>query len=244
MKTWQEGLVGMKNPLSPTYKCRYCEKEFRRESTLSAHQCEPKRRWQQEKDVGVQFGLRAYLRFYELTQGSAKTKSYADFVSSQYYSAFVKFGRHIVAIKAVNPAAFTEYVIKQNKKLDSWAHEKVYVEYLQQYIRKEAVQDALERALLEMQEYVDAQPDKFPNGFKDYFRLANTNRICHHISTGRISPWVVFNCDSGVEFLDTLTEEQIGLIIEWIDPDYWQRKFKNYVADTEWIKMILMDACL
>ena len=61
------------------YKCRYCEKDFSKESTLAVHLCEPKRRWQQEKETGVQLGLRAYLRFYEITQGSAKLKSYDDF---------------------------------------------------------------------------------------------------------------------------------------------------------------------
>ena len=94
-----------------TYKCRYCEKEFRKESSLAVHLCEAKRRWQQEREVGVQLGLKAYLRFYEITQGSAKLKSYVDFVKSPYYQAFVKWGRHMVAIRGVNPAAFLEWLL-------------------------------------------------------------------------------------------------------------------------------------
>lgn len=232
----------MTNELSLSYKCKYCGKEYRKESTLAAHLCENKRRWQQEKEVGVQFGLQAYLRFFELTQGSAKLKSYADFVDSPYYSAFVKFGRHIIAIRAVNPRTFIEYVIKENKKLDHWTHEKVYLEYLHAYMKKEAVQDALERALTEMQDYADEI--KMLASFNDYFRYGNSNRICHHISNGRVSPWIVFNCASGVEFLSNLSEEQIAMILPWIDPDYWQRKFADYVADTEWVKMILKEAGL
>ena len=233
----------MTSELSQTYKCRYCGKEYRKESTLAAHLCESKRRWQQEKEVGVQFGLQAYLRFYEMTQGSAKLKSYADFVDSPYYGAFVKFGRHMVAIRTVNPKMFIDWVIKENKKLDHWTHEKVYLEYLRGYMRKEAVQDALERALKEMQDYAD-EHQEFANGFRDYFRYGNPNRICHHIANGRVSPWIVFNCTTGVEFLEGLNDEQIGLILSWIDPDYWQRKFADYVADTEWIKMILAEAGL
>ena len=229
--------------ISTTYKCKYCEKEFRKESSLAVHLCEQKRRWQEEKETGVQFGLQAYLRFYELTQGSAKMKSYADFVASPYYRAFVKFGRHMVGIRAVNPKMFIDYVIKENKKLDHWTHEKVYLEYLRGYIRKEAVQDALERALREMQDYAD-EHGEFKNGFSDYFRFGNPNRVCHHIANGRVSPWIVYNCDSGVDFLDALNDDQIGLILPWIDPEYWQRKFKDYVADTEWVKAILKDAGL
>ena len=233
----------MTSELSQTYKCKYCAKEYRKESTLAAHLCESKRRWQQEKEIGVQFGLQAYLRFFEMTQGSAKLKSYADFVDSPYYSAFVKFGRHIVAIRAVNPRMFIDWVIKENKKLDHWTHETVYTDYLHQYIRKEAVQDALERALTEMQDYVDTTPE-IKGGLRDYFRYGSSNRICFHISTGRVSPWIVFNCSSGIEFLESLNEEQLAIIIPWIDPDYWQHRFSDYVADTEWIKMILKEAGL
>ena len=242
MTTWQEGMASTTRPSSPSFKCRYCGKEYRKESTLAAHLCETKRRWQQEKETGVQFGLQAYLRFYEMTQGSAKMKSYADFVESPYYTAFVKFGRHMVAIRAVNPKMFIDWVIKENKKLDHWCKDQVYVEYLTQYLRKEAVQDAVERALTEMQAYADEG-----NGiasFKDYFRFGNSNRVCHHIANGRISPWIVFNCPSGVEFLERLHEEQVAIILPWIDPDFWQRKFQDYVADTEWVKMILKEAGL
>ena len=241
INVWNENKNNM--PKGVVYTCKYCNKEFKKESTLVAHQCEPKRRWQQEKEIGVQFGLHAYLRFYELTQGSAKLKSYADFVESSYYSAFVKFGRHIVSIRAINPKSFIDYVIKQNKKLDQWCHEANYVEYLTQYIRKEAVQDALERSLLEMQSYADENTN-LKNGLQDYFRYGNTNRICYHICNGRVSPWVVYNCDSGIEFLEKLSEEQVHLIITTIEPDFWQRKFKDYVADTEWTKMILKQSGL
>ena len=233
----------MTNQSSPTYKCRYCEKEYRKESSLAVHLCEQKRRWQEERETGVQFGLQAYLRFYEMTQGSAKMKSYSDFVASPYYKAFVKFGRHMVAIRAVNPKAFIDWVIKENKKLDHWCHERVYLEYLKQYMRKEAVQDALERALKEMQDYAD-ELGEFKNGFSDYFRFGNPNRVCHHIANGRVSPWIVYNCDSGVGFLDQLNDDQIAIVLPWIDPDYWQRKFQDYVADTEWIKAILKEAKL
>lgn len=226
-----------------SYKCRYCDKEFSKESTLAVHLCEQKRRWQQEKEVAVQLGLRAYLRFYEITQGSAKLKSYEDFVKSPYYNAFVKWGRHMVAIRGINPPAYLEWLLKNNKKIDHWCKDSFYETYLQEYIKREAVQDAVERALKEMQEYAD-EHEELKGGFKDYFRYGNANRINYHITTGRCSPWVVYNCDSGVEYLETLNEEQISIVLPWIDPDHWQGKFRDYMADTEWVKDILTKAGL
>jgi len=223
--------------------CKYCQKEFRKESTLVAHLCESKRRWQQEKDVGVQLGMRAYLRFYELSQGSAKLKSYEDFVNSSYYIAFVKFGRYMVDIRTVNAAKFTDWLLKNNKKLDHWCKETLYLEWLADYIKREPVQDALERALKEMQEYADTS-QTLAGDFSHYFLHGNGNRICHHISSGRVSPWVVYNSSSGVAFLDTLNQEQLQIVLPWIDPDFWQQKFKDYAADTEWVKDILQKAGL
>lgn len=224
------------------YKCKYCNKLFRKESTLTVHLCEPKRRWQQENETGVQFGLRAYLRFYETTQGSARLKSYADFVSSPYYNAFVRYGRHLVDIRAVNPNSFSDWLLRQNKKIDFWCKDSLYEQWLLEYLKKESPQDALERALKEMQNYASGN-DTIAD-FSHYFRYGNVNRICHHITTGRISPWVVYNCDTGIEYLEGLNTEQMDIIMPWIDPDHWNRKFKDYVADAEWCKHVLKAAGL
>ena len=228
---------GMTSESELNFKCKYCERDFRKESTLTAHLCEPKRRWQQETETGVQFGLRAYLQFYETTQGSAQLKSYADFVASPYYNAFVRFGRHLVAIRCINSNSYTTWLLKNNKKLDHWCKDKFYEEWLHEYIRREAVQDALERGLKQMEEY--ANGDSGLASYSHYFKYGNHNRICHHITTGRVSPWLVYNCNSGIEFLESISTEHLAIVLPWIDPDYWNRKFKDYVADVEWCKHIL-----
>ena len=226
-----------------TYTCRYCNKSYSKESTLAAHLCEPKRRYQQQNEQGVQIGFKAYLRFYELTQGSAKLKTYDDFVGSPYYMAFVRFGRYLVGIRCISVSSFTDWLLKNNKKIDHWTKEALYTEWMSEYIKKENVKDALERGLKEMQALADSD-EKLQGCFNDYFRLANSNRVVRHICDGRITAWIVFNCSSGVSFLETLNEEQIGMIMPYIDPDFWQRRFSDYVADTEWIKDILAKAGL
>ena len=191
----------------------------------------------------MQLGLKTYLRFYEVTQGSAKTKNYEHFVSSPYYSAFVKFGKYLVDIRVVNVTSFVNWLLKNNKKLDQWCSDKLYVTWLAEYMKIEACQDSLERALKEMTNYADDHPD-LKNGYNDYFRNANSNRVCYHISTGRVSPWVLYNCNSGIEFLDTLGEEQVMIVLPWIDPTYWTKKFKDYPEDTTWVKSVLAAAGL
>ena len=222
--------------------CKYCGKKFQKLSTLSVHLCEAKRRWQQESDTGVQFGLRAYLQFYETTQGSARLKSYTDFVASPYYNAFVRFGRYMVAVRCINSTSFATWLLKNNKKLDHWCRDSFYEEWLNEYVKKEAVQDALERGLKTMEEYAGGSSGLA--SFSHYFKYGNHNRICHHITTGRVSPWIIYNCDSGIEFLESLDEVLLAVVLPWVDPDYWNQRLRDYLADAEWCKHVLKEAGL
>lgn len=220
------------------FRCDFCQKDFRRESTLLAHMCEPKRRYRERDEMGVKMGLQAYLRFYEITQGSARLKTWEDFSTSAYYKAFVKFGRHCQAIRTVNFSAFVEWLIRQNVKLDHWSRDQVYQDYLVQHVRKEAVADALARAVeasLEWQE-------RTGNPSSDYLRYGNDNAICHDITRGRITAWAVYNCDSGQAFLDRINDEQVAMIWSWIDTDVWQRRFRELPADQAYARNILEQA--
>lgn len=220
------------------FHCQYCEKTFRRESSLAVHLCEPKRRYQERDEVGVQLGLRAYLRFYEITQGSARLKTFDDFAGSPYYRAFVKFGRYCVAIRAVNTARFIEWVVRQNKKIDHWCRDSVYTEYLMDYVRSEAATDALSRAL----ETAIDWAERTGNPDRDYLRYGNDNAICHAVVSGRVTAWVLYNSDSGTEFLGRICPEQVAMIWGMIDADFWQKRFRDYPADTEYVREMLHKA--
>ena len=220
--------------------CKYCQKVFRAEKTLSVHCCEKKRRWQQENDAGVRLGFNSYLQFFTETQGSAKNKTYADFVDSPYYSAFVKFGQYLVAIRAINVVDFTKSLLKANRKLDQWTKEAYYDEYLYELLRKEHPTVALERSFTEMQRWADEEGKNFNN----IFREGAANKVCNMIVNGRISPWIIFNCDSGVEFLASLNTEQVALVFKFIEPTWWEKKLQDYIADTLYMKDVLKQAGL
>jgi hypothetical protein len=72
-------------------------------------------------------------------------------------------------------------------------------------------------------------------------RYGNSNAIAYAVSTGRISAWVLYNCESGQRFLDDLDQE-LPIVWPWIDPEFWQKKFRDYPADQEYAKEILAKA--
>jgi hypothetical protein len=220
------------------YKCQYCKKDFQKETSLAVHLCEPKRRMQERTERGVELGFQAYLRFYEMTQGSAKLKTYEQFAESPYYRAFVKFGRYCVNTRTVNPKQFLEWLLKNNKKIDRWASDQLYTEYLLTYLQVENINDAMARAIefgIEWAEKHSAQPH-------DCLRYGNNNAMCYAVTAGRISPWIIYNCDSGQKFLSELDSTQIAMIWPYIDSDVWQKKFQDYPADQEYVREILTKA--
>jgi hypothetical protein len=220
------------------FLCEYCRKSFARETSLAVHVCEQKKRRQQRAERGVELGFQAYLKFYETQQGSSRLKTYDDFCESSYFKAFAKFGRYCVNTRVIGPTQFLLWLLRNNKKIDLWASDLVYTEYLLQHLLVEPVNDALSRSIefaIEWAEQNLAQP-------QDCLRYGNHNRLCHAITSGRISPWAIYNSESGQKFLTELSTEQIAMIWPYIDSDAWQKKFSDYPADQAYSQEILSKA--
>lgn len=221
-----------------TFVCEYCKKTFARESSIEVHMCEPKRRRLNRDDAGVRIGFQAYIRFYEQAQGSARLKTYDDFCDSSYYLAFVKFGRYCVDTKTINPAQFMNWLLKNQKKIDRWCSDRFYTEYLTWYLTVEAVDDALARAM----EYAIDWSEKNNSPSQDCVRYGNANTTCYAIVTGRLSPWVIYNSESGQKFLSDANQEQLAMIWPYVNVDTWNKKFSDYAADQEYAREILKKA--
>jgi hypothetical protein len=217
------------------FKCKYCGKTFRKLTTLTVHNCELKRRYLQENETGVRIGFQTFCRFFELTQYNAKTKSYSDFVKSSYYSSFVKFGQYIVQIRPVNTTKFIDWIVQSNIKLDNWTKDEHYHKFVIDYLPKEPFDDAMERTLKEIQQWADKNNEQF----FDFFKKTQTREICGLISEGRISPWVIFNCKSGHDFLSNLHESQLAALINYLNPDIWNSRFNKYKEEVDSLKSIL-----
>ena len=52
--------LGTLNITMGTFKCDFCKKSFSKETTLRAHSCEKKRRWQAKDNQDVLVGFGSY----------------------------------------------------------------------------------------------------------------------------------------------------------------------------------------
>lgn len=221
-----------------THVCEYCKKEFVRETSIQAHLCEPKRRRRERDEPGPRLGFQAYIRFYESMAGSARNKTHDTFCESSYYRAFVKFGHYCVNTRVINPDRFMAWLLKNNRKIDHWCSDKVYTEYLVDHLKVEAVDDALARAI----EFGMDWSEKTSSPSHDCMRYGNTNALCYAITAGRISPWIIYNSESGQKFLSALDATQVSMIWPYIDSDAWQKRFQDKPQDQEYAKNILKQA--
>jgi hypothetical protein len=220
------------------YKCEHCKKLFAKEKTLAVHVCEQKRRYLSKGEKHVQVGMLTYNKFYEITQKAAKSKTFDDFASSPYYSAFVKFGSFVVNTAPIYPERFIEYVIKSGTKLDHWCRDSLYEQYIFELIKIEPADGAIQRTIKTMMDWGDA--NKSP--WEHYFSYVNLNRATHDIKEGLVSPWLVLHSKSGKEMLKRMNDEQLTIIGPVIDPVFWMKKFQTYLADVALVKDIIKEA--
>src|SRR6056300_507777 len=168
------------------YKCEYCGNGYMREKTLAAHMCEKKRRALQKNEKRVQLGLYAFQRFYKLSAGTKKEKTYEDFCNSQYYNAFVKFGSFINNVRPLYPEKYIDHVVTSRVKLDHWCRDELYENYATELVLKEDMEVAVRRSIDTMMEW--GQEKEVP--WNDYFRYVSLNRSVRDIKDGKISPWL------------------------------------------------------
>ncbi len=222
------------------YVCEYCGAGFMREKTLAVHMCEPKRRALQKNEKRVQLGLYAFNQFYKLSAGAKKDKTYEEFSKSPYYNAFVKFGSFVSNVRPLYPERYVDYVVTSGVKLDHWCRDEMYEKYALELIKKEGVETALERSIMTMMEWADDNNSLWNH----YFKYVTLNRAVYHIKDGKISPWLILNCNTGKEMLSKFNDEQLEIVYNIMDPEHWAMRFKKRNSDVELVKEVVKESNL
>jgi|TARA_R110001592_G_scaffold95287_1_gene274618 hypothetical protein len=219
-------------------KCKWCNKEFRSESTLAAHMCVKKRRWADKDMSHIRLGHRAFQMFYDINTSATKPKTIEDFIMSQYYEAFVKFGRSCTVNEWLEPEKFTEWLIKNGVKLKVWTSDRQYDKFVKEYCRKEPGLRALERTIIYLAKWSEDTGEKW----QDYFTTVSPSRAVHDIRSAKVSPWVIYLSSTGNNLLERFNDEQVKLIEDMIDPPFWMKLFTASKEEVKQIKQTCKDA--
>ncbi len=219
-------------------KCEHCKRTFSAEKTLLAHACEQKNRWLAKDDKHVRIGLIAFQKFYQLSMRVKKIKSYDDFMSSSYYVGFCRFGKHVININAIEPEGFIEYLIKMQVKLPDWCSDGWYEAWVRELAKKEDPMKAIERNILLMEAWALDSGETW----QEFFRKVPPALATKWIRSGRISPWLLYARGVGEQLFTRMSDEQLVLVKEWINPLFWFDKIKTHKDDMQTIETILKEA--
>lgn len=202
------------------------------------HLCENKRRWQDRDHVGNRIGFQSWLRFYKKNTATKKQKTYLDFIKSAYYLAFVKYGHYCVNVKVINVNSYADWLLENKISIDSWCSDSNYTKFLIYYLKLEDPLDAIARSI---ETAIDRAKIEGIQS-KDYLRYGNSNKLCYLITTGKISPWMLYQSESGIAFLERLDEGQQSMILDYINPEQWAVKFLRNADMVPQVKELLAAA--
>lgn len=211
------------------FKCEYCKKSFQREGTLLAHSCEKKRRWQSKDNQDVLVGFGSYDLFYRIEMQS-KPREYKDFVDSQYYTAFVKYGNYCINTRVIDQEQFTRWLIKNKVKLKDWPTDKMYLLFVQDHCKRESVERALERFV---------QHASTTQYFDTFWESASGYIIADWVEMGKISPWIIISSKRAERAIGAMPNECVNRIANCIDADYWAKKRQLNPHDAHFVQEMI-----
>jgi hypothetical protein len=223
------------------YNCEFCSKSFKKEISLINHNCEKKRRWFSKDEPVSRMAFIAWSRFYELSQyqkGVNVKSEFKEFINSKFYIGFNKFAHYMIDINVINPTNFIDFVIKSNTPLKTWSTDIMYQQYIIEYIKKESAEKALERMIPLMRQWSEI----YNTPWTDFFRKISPNLAISWISSGRISPWILYNSDSALELFHKCNPEQLNIITKVAPIDQWKIRFSKNLDSVLFIRQTLEQA--
>lgn len=219
-------------------ECKWCKKSFKSETTLAVHMCVKKRRFADKDMSHIRLAHRAFQIFYEINTSAKTPKTMEDFIVSQYYEAFVKYGRACTVNEWLDPVKYTEHLIKTGVKLKQWASDKEYDKYLKTYVRKEPGLKALERTVI----YLAGWGEENNEPWQDYFDKVSPSRAVYDLRSAKVSPWILYLSESGDKLLERFNSEQVKMIQDVIDPPFWMKLFTANKEEANEIKQACKEA--
>ena len=160
--------------------------------------------------------------FYSKMSMSSKNKDFVDYIKSPYYAAFNRFANYCIDTSVINYQMFADWLLKNNVPIDKWSSDSQYSKFLIEFTALENPYDAIKRSI----EHMMALAEGADCEFNEVFTKIHPNKICNAIISGKISPWVLYKSDSGIEWMSSLDGDQFGIIFEYVNPVKWGELFK------------------
>lgn len=223
--------------MATDYQCRFCNKSFTRERTLSSHMCEKRHRWMTKDDSSSRIAFSVWTSFMKyVSPNLKKEKTVDDFIRSPDYISFVKFANYLIDLRPVDSDKFIQWLFKMGVRLSDWQRPGTYQLYIQESSKLETPERALERTILIMKEWSENTGENWTN----FFRKIAPSTAMNLVVLGRLSPWIIYSVDAAQQMLDRLEPGQIEAIAKHMDTEWWIKKIQKNQRERDWINTTMM----
>jgi predicted O-linked N-acetylglucosamine transferase (SPINDLY family) len=228
--------------LNQPHTCEFCHRSFSKESTLASHVCEQKRRHQNRNASYVKKAFWAYNKFYQQLNPAKRDqpRSYQEFCASQIYNVLIKFGSWCEENMVQEWASLVTWLINQNIKIDQWCELERYQQFLEELLTTESSEQALQRSF----DTISKWSENTGRDWTCFFSTCNTNQVTQWIQQGRISAWLLYNCEGAGKFFERCTPEQLSIIQNVAPIRKWKIKFLRLKQEADVIHLTLKESGL
>lgn len=224
-------------PKQNVFECTFCKKRYVREAAFLTHMCAKKKRFIEQDLPHVKLAYQVYRRFWKLSYGRGD-RTYEQFAASSVYEEFVRFGRYLRSIHAIEPLEFVDFLVTRKINIRQWDSPALYETYLRDLTARESPDRAVERNLLLIEQWATENNEPI----RDFFKKVATTQAVLWIKAGRLSPWVLYTAPSAERLFERLNEEQRAMVHSCIDPKFWEEMIDRHEEEVVHIRSVLEEA--
>lgn len=223
------------------YQCQYCLKNFKRESTVHSHKCVYRDRYESRHTRQMDEAYRLWYNFMQVNKLRFKKNEepYMLFIKNKLFSTFYKFAEYTINTYILDKDEFILDIFESGLSCYEWESYNTKKNWVIKQTRRENPRNAIERAIVAMQEWSSLTGAEW----NDFFKYATSERVILWIESGKLSPWVfyAFNKETGNELLSRMSDSELDYISEYINPNVWEPLQIRYRTDIQEIRNILKD---
>jgi hypothetical protein len=187
------------------------------------------------REVQTIIGQQAYLLYKAwLEKQRRKPPAIEGFMTSAYYSSFVKFAEWSRDTGIPDPEKYCELMANAKIAPALWRRSEAYQIFLEYTDKRsdpfEQVQNTIE-TLLTLSEGLEIE-------MGDVFGKFTSGEITELIQQRRLSPWLLFCSKRFKEWMGTLHEGERRDLMKNIGISYWSEKFERSPAVVKEVKVI------
>jgi hypothetical protein len=204
------------------FECDYCSATFKTKSGLNRHMCKKKALAQDIGDLNVRNAYKLFSFWYTYNGFRNHSKTYPEFLKSPYFSKFIEVTEYVSSVYLPNGREYVRWCVDNNISTYDWVKDKTLKRYQVDYNKKNEPVSSAIRSLEAIATWCEQK--EIP--IEEFFKSIKPTEALIWIQNGRLNPWVLFSTGASDVLLNKFSEDQLVIMNETLDLDYWTSRLK------------------